>query len=690
MPPEERPNSGGEGSEAHDASGADGPTPSRGADTELDFREVVHSQRTGEQYVRITRPAGGGIRRRGGHLEATRRSLRPRSGAGRAFGAAKALLVGDPLATEELAHERLSKVKALAVLSSDALSSSAYATEEILLVLVLAGSGALDLTLPVTLAILVLLGIVAFSYRQTIQAYPQGGGSYIVSKDNLGTWASLIAGAALLVDYVLTVAVSISAGTAAITSALPSAAPFRVEIAIGFIALITVVNLRGVRESGSIFAAPTYLFIGSASLMIGVGLARLALGGLEPVTSEFVPPTEALTTFLILRAFASGCAALTGTEAISDGVPAFKPPEWKNARATLAWMAVLLAGLFFGISFLARQLNVLPSHDETVVSQIARAIFGDGPLYYLMQVATMLILVLAANTSFSDFPRLSYFLARDHFLPSQFQFRGDRLAFSTGILVLGICAAVVVWQFEARTDALIPLYAVGVFVAFTFSQSAMVRRWWSRREAGWQRGLVINGLGAVTTGVVAIEIATVKFTSGAWIVLIIIPTLVMIMRAINAHYVAVRDQVARGGGDGPVRPLDPPPHVVVPVPDLNKVVARTVALATSLSPHVIAVHVTDDCDAGELLRERWQREVPDVPLTVLDSPYRSLVAPFLAYIDALQAHEPTRPIVVVLSEFVPRHFWEYPLHNQTALRLKGALFFRPNTAVIDVPYHLER
>jgi amino acid transporter len=683
---EERPGDGGQDASAIDRRREDGARPR--SEPVLEFEEIVQGRRAGERYVRIPRSAGG-LRRREGHLELTRRALEPQSGWGRLVAGVKRALVGEPLATAQLAHERLTKVKALAVLSSDALSSSAYAIDEILLVLMMAGAAALGLTVPVALAIALLLGIVAFSYRQTIRAYPQGGGSYIVTKDNLGMVPSLVAGSALLVGYTLTVAVSVSSGVAAITSALPSFAPYSLQLALTFIVLITVVNLRGVRESGTILAAPTYLFIGSIFLMFGVGAVRLAIGDLASVASPMQPPVESLSIFLVLRAFASGCAALTGTEAISDGVPAFKPPEWQNARATLTWMAAILAVLFLGIAFFAVQLQVVPQEHETVVSQIARATFGETPLYFFLQLATTAILVLAANTSFADFPRLAYFLARDHFLPHQFQFRGDRLAFSTGILALGIVSGAVVIMFDADTHALIPLYAVGVFLAFTLSQASMVRRWWVTREGHWRQSLVVNGVGALTTGAVTVVVGAVNFERGAWMVLALIPVLVLGMRAINAHYVAVADQIALPTLDQPLPELDHPP-VIVPVPGVDRAVHRTIAVARSLSPNVIGVHVTDDAEAGERLRQRWERAIPDIPLVLLESPYRSLVGPVLAYINAVQQRYPGKPVVVALSEFVPRHFWEYPLHNQTALRLKAALFFRPNTVVMDVPYHLER
>jgi hypothetical protein len=406
--------------------------------------------------------------------------------------------------------------------------------------------------------------------------------------------------------------------------------------------------------------------------------------------AQHLPVIEPLSVFLVLRAFASGNAALTGVEAISDGVPAFKPPEWRNARVTLTWMAVILGTLFLGISFLAVQFAILPSETETVVSQLGRMSFGgDTPPYYVYQAATMLILVLAANTAFSDFPRLGYFLARDGFIPHQFQFRGDRLAFSSGIVALGMLSATIVSIYGAETHALIPLYAVGVFVSFTLSQSSMVVRWWRRREAGWRTGLPINAVGAGTTGLVAIVIAATKFEHGAWMVIVLIPILVLIMRAIRAHYTTVSDQLALSTAETTLTPA-PEPLVLVPVPGINRAVQHTLAVAQAMSSNVTAIHVSDDPEEGERLREAWGEWAKEVPLLVLESPYRSLMGPLLTYIDALRLHDRETPIVVVLSEFVPRHFWEFFLHNQSALRLKASLFFRPNTAVMDVPYHLER
>ncbi len=655
----------------------------------------------GERYVRIHRPFHDTFREAGPDtLVAREHVFVPRSGPGRIWHRLRRVLIGPALATSQLAHERISKVKALAVFASDALSSSAYATEEILRILVLGGLAALTFTMPVALAIGVLLAIVAISYRQTIKAYPHGGGSYIVSKDNLGTLPALVAASALLTSYILTVAVSISAGVLALTSAVPFLYDYKVLLALGFIGLMTMINLRGVRESATIFAAPTYMFIAVAFGMIGYGVFRLATGSLAPDPGETQAALatwrssgelEALSVLLVLRAFAQGCAALTGTEAISDGVPAFKPPEWKNARATLTAMAVLLAILFLGVSFLASQLGIVPTVDshESVTSMIARAVFGENLLYYAMQAATMLILVLAANTAFADFPRLSWFLARDHFMPHQFSFRGDRLAFSTGIITLGAVSGLLVAAFGADTHALIPLYAIGVFVAFTCSQTGMVKRWWSRREPGWRYSLPVNLVGAFTTGLVALIQGVTQFVHGAWLVILLIPLQVMILWRINAHYMRVSDQLAMEPTAEPMPEL-PEPILIVPVPGLNRAVARTLSYARALSKNVTALHVTDDLEEAATLKRRWKQWSTDVPLVILESKYRSLTLPLLHYLDAVAQRDPNAPITVVLAEYVPRRWWEWPLHNQTAFRLKWTLFFRPNTAVVDLPYHLVR
>ena len=600
----------------------------------------------------------------------------------------KKVFVGRPLATAQARHERLSRGSALAVFASDALSSVAYATEEILLILVLAGTAALGYAVPIGVAICVLIAVVTSSYRQTILAYPQGGGAYIVTKDNLGTLPSLVAGAALLVDYVLTVAVSVAAGIAALTSAFPSLYGYRVPLGVLCIAAIATANLRGIRESGALFALPTYLFIASFLGMLGYGYVRWLFGWELPPPPERVPAgAQAVTTFFLLRAFAQGCTALTGVEAVSDGVPAFKSPEAKNARIVLAWLGVILVTLFMGITFLARHYHLTPIPEETVVSQLARQIFGGGLLYYEIQAVTMLILILAANTSFADFPRLSYFLARDGFIPRQFGTRGDRLVFSNGILILGGTAAGLVIVFGGETHALIPLYALGVFISFTLSQASMVRRWLVRREGGWWWRWWLNAVGAATTGVVMLVIGATKFTDGAWIVMLLIPVLVLIFLMVHRHYADVARQLSLEGYAGP----PPIEHtVLVLVGDLHKGVAAALRYAQALSLSVKAVYVELDPDRTARLEEKWGKYGLGIPLVVLTSPYRSLLAPFLDYVNHLLALGPNHVVTIVIPEFVPARWWQHLLHNQTALLIKGALLFRKGVVVVDVPFHLKQ
>src|SRR5437867_6928246 len=602
----------------------------------------------------------------------------------------KRWLVGPPMPLAQARHERLSKRVALAVFSSDALSSVAYATEEILLILVLAGTAAAHLDIPIALAITGLLAIVTISYQQTIHAYPSGGGSYIVARANLGTVPGLVAAAALLVDYVLTVSVSVAAGVAAVTSALPELATHKVAIGVVCVAGIAATNIRGVRESGRIFAVPTYFFIASFSVMLAVGFFRLVTGTLPPAAPPSVPAVEPLAWFLGLRAFASGCTALTGIEAISNGIPAFRPPESRNAAITLGWMAFILATMFVGITVLSNQLGVVPRETETVVSQIARRLFDSGVMYYVIQAATTLILVHAANTSFADFPRLSSLLARDHFVPRQFANLGERLVFSNGILVLAGFAALLLVLFGGETHALIPLYAVGVSISFTLSQSGMVRRWWYRREPGWRHRLVINGVGAVTTGIVTLVIAATKFTHGAWIVVIVVPTLVAAFLAMRRHYDDVAEQLSLEG-------LAAPPElrhtVLIIVGDLHRGVVRAVQYAKTLaapSVAVRAVFVETDPAKTAKLEEKWARWGLGVPLVILNSPYRSLLRPLVEYLDALQAQGDDHMVTVVIPEFLPSKWWQHVLHNQTALLVKGTLLFRKNTVVVDVPYLLKR
>jgi len=670
------------------------PEGSRPVNPYLEVREPRRGQRPGDAYIRIVRPFDEEFERtESGHLMATEETLLERAGWQRRLGRIRALLFGRPISSEHEEHERLTKTKALAVFSSDNISSSAYATEEMMRVLLVAGVGAFSLIMPLTIVIAVVLAVVATSYRQTIKAYPNGASSYIVASDNLGPPAGLVAGAALLIDYTLTVAVSVSAGVAAVTSIVPSLFGERVLISVVMVIALTVGNLRGVRESGTIFMAPTYLYLVVVLGMIGFGLVGLATGSIPP----YHPPeawlaaeagTETLGLFLILRAFSSGAVALTGVEAVSDGVPAFKPPEWRNARVTLTWAAALFGVLFIGISLLVSALGIVPdpSEEQTVLSILTRHLTGDGPFLVLVQVATALLLILAANTSFADFPRLSSFLARDGFMPRQFGLRGDRLAFSTGILALAGLAIVLLIAFQASVTALIPLYTLGVFVAFTLSQGGMVRRWWHRREPGWRRGLLINGLGAATTAVIVLIVASSKFLQGAWLVMIMVPVLVGLMLAIRRHYRAMSLAIEATATIQPkfaARPI-----VVVPVARLDSPAIDALGFARSISDDALAVHVAYDPETARELSQRWGEVGGNTELVIVESPYRAMIGPFMRYLDALQQQDPDRRILVILNEVVPRHWWDILLHNQTALRLKLRLFFRHNTIVADVPYHI--
>jgi len=671
-------------------------TPPSRADEELTGLELVRGAKVGSQHYRWRRTTSPFKRVGKGQYEVGEEHLKPRSRWARLKARVKHLLIGVPLATENLIHERLSKIKALAVFSSDAISSSAYATEEILLALVLAGAAANTEALPIAMAIAALLCVVVFSYRQTIKAYPKGGGSYIVAKENLGVLPSLTAGSALMVDYILTVSVSIAAGTAALIAAVPEIEGARVEIAIGLVALMTIANLRGIRESGSIFAAPTYFFILTFGGMILVGIIKLAMGSFDGASlSHSAPPREAveaaqgLTLFLILRAFASGATALTGVEAISDGVPAFKPDEPKNASITLLWMAGILATLFVGVTFLTVRLGILPSEGETVVSQVGKMVFGDNPLYYLLQATTVMILVLAANTAFADFPRLASFISRDRYLPHQLSFRGERLAFSNGIILLGVFAALLLLVFRGDTHRLIPLYAVGVFLSFTISQSGMVMHWRRLRTAGWRRSMAINAVGATATGIVLVIVAATKFTHGAWLVLVVLPVLIVLFKRTHRHYANVAAELELGPGDLGQRPQIG--KVVIPVGGIDRATVETARYAQSLSEDVTAVHVVDtELDDPEELLEQWEKVLPDVKLVTIDSGIRAFTEPFLTYLDEVESRSPERPITVVLPEFVTKHFWQRFLHNQTSRRLRKTLLEREHTVVVNVPQHLRR
>jgi amino acid transporter len=671
---------------------ADARKPPPKVDPLLEVRERRRGQRPGDQYVRVVRPFEEMFERGDeGGLVATLRTVTGRTGWHTRLRALRTLLIGRPIPSHREHEERLTKLKALAIFSSDNISSSAYASEEMMRILVLAGVGALALTIPLTLVIVVVLAIVATSYRQTIRAYPNGASAYLVASDTLGPRAGLVAAGALLIDYTLTVAVSISAAVAAITSIVPELFSERVLIAVALVAVLALGNLRGVRESGNLFMAPTYLYIIVVLGVIGLGVARYLGGDLPayeaPAGWLAAESTGPLTLFLILRAFSSGAVALTGTEAISDGVPAFKAPEWRNARTTLTWAAAIFGTLFLGISFLASTIGIIPdpSEQQTVLSQLTRILTGEGPYLYLVQLATALLLALAANTSFADFPRLSSFLARDSYMPRQFAFRGERLAFTTGILALAGLAMLLLVAFDASVTSLIPLYTLGVFVAFTLSQTGMVVRWYRRREAGWRRGLAINGLGAATTGFVAVIVAASKFVAGAWMVIILIPALMALLLAIRRHYLRVEAALESAPISGPpVRP----PIVIVPVARLDRAAAQALAFARSVSDEAVAVHVTNEAEAVDSMRREWPEWAGGMELVIVESPYRALIGPLLAYMDALQRQDPSRAVLVVLSEIVPRHWWENLLHNQTSLRLKLRLFVRRNTIVADVPYHL--
>jgi amino acid transporter len=602
----------------------------------------------------------------------------------------KRLIVGEPIPSHLAHHERFSRFTGLAVLSSDALSSVAYATEEILRVLVLVGIGTLSFATPIALVIATILAIVVFSYRQTIHAYPGGGGAYIVARDNLGERPALIAAAALLIDYVLTVAVSIAAGVAAITSAIPHWHVSRVELTLGFVLVLMLGNLRGIRESGRIFAVPTYLFVASLVGLIAVGTWRAVAGTIHPiVTPDAIAPSgDTLTIFLLLTAFSNGCTAMTGVEAVSNGVPAFKPPESKNASSTMILMAALSIVMFLGITLLAQAYHVIPSEQETVVSQIARGVFGGrGWLYYFVQASTMLILVLAANTAYADFPRLASILARDRYVPRQLMNQGDRLAFSNGIIGLSIFASVLLVVYGGDTHSLIPLYMIGVFVSFTLSQAGMVVHWRKLKGPGWRASAFINGLGAVVTGIVLIVVALTKSREGAWIILLLIPLHVVIFRSTRRHYDEVARQLSLDGWTNGTRHRN---TVLVPMSGVHRAVVQALEYAKTLSPDVRGVYVNIDPAATSQMCAQWKKWGNGVPLVVLESPYRSLMEPLLEYIEQVDATQPDDFVTIVLPEFVPARWWHHVFHNQRALLIKGALLFRPNVVVTSVPFHLDR
>ncbi|HTK46326.1 MAG TPA: APC family permease [Patescibacteria group bacterium] len=650
----------------------------------------------GDRRVRVDRPHAPYFRYADeGQLVAREAASAPRTTAGRVLARARAILIGRPLSIHEEISERLSKSKALAIFSSDAISSSAYATEEIVRVLVLAGAGALFLSLPIALAIALLLAVVSTSYRQIGSAYPSGGGAYAVARANLPMITALIAAGALLVDYVMTVAVSTASAVEQVISAVPPLEAERVLLGVVAIGLITIGNLRGLRESGNIFAIPTYLFVGSSLLMIAIGVYRIVVQGEGTPLPAPLPgapdPLQPLGLLLILRAFASGSVALTGTEAITNGVPAFKRPEAKNAATTLTAMALLLGVLFVGITFIADRFGIVAVDEpttRTVISQVAARIFGDGSIaFYGFQAFTALILFLAANTSFNAFPRLAAILATDGYMPRTFAFRGDRLAFTSGIVILSAVAIALLALFGGNTTALIPLYSVGVFISFTISQSGMVLHWLGERRAGWRWRLGINGVGAVLTAVVTVVVLVAK-APASLLVAVVIPLLVGMMLFINRHYRASAESLAvRAEG------VLPTPHrrerAVVPVPGLDRAVVQAVNVARSMADEVRAVVVSETPAEALALRAEWEARVPEVPLDIVESPYLALAEPMVAYLDSLDADVPDEqaPITfVILPQFVARHWWERPLYNQSTRRLRAALIGRPHTVVVDVPY----
>jgi amino acid transporter len=619
----------------------------------------------------------------------------------------KRILVGRPLATHEEEHQRLPKRIALPVFASDAISSTAYATDEILVVLLAQagiGAAAWHYLTPLALVVCVLLTIVVLSYRQTIHAYPNGGGSYIVSRENLGTIPSLVAGASLLVDYILTVAVSIAAGVLAITSAVPSWSAYRVEICLCMVLLMMLTNLRGIRESGLLFAPPTYIYVASLMLLIVVGLYRIfvqdlgpidvnalvANGQLSPEALELSQGTAALSLLMLLRAFSSGAVALSGVEAVSNGVPAFRKPEPRNAAATIAIMGTILGVTFLGVSILATHLKPYRGElDPTGIALMAQHIYGGtGVLFWIMQISTFAILILAANTAYADFPRLASIIGRDGFIPRQFANQGDRLVYSNGIVFLSAIASALIVGFGGNVSRLIPLYAFGVFTGFTLSQAGMVRHHHRLREEGWRWKLAINGVGALTTGVIAIVVVVSKFTQGAWIPAVVIPLLVLLFRSIKRHY-AKLGQALRIPDD--VHPERRSNTMVVLVGGVHAGTIAGVEFAKSLHPdHLLAVHITTSEEDGKLLAKKWAVFEPDVDLEVVVDPYRNLRGTVLKYVEEIEQRWDDDRITVVIPEFVVHRWWEHLLHNQAALFLKGALLFRENVAVVSVPYQVAR
>ncbi len=619
-------------------------------------------------------------------------------------------LIGRPLPTADAPHQTIGIMIGLAVFASDALSSSAYGTQEMLVILAALGSGAYQYVFPLSLAIIALLAIVVISYEQTIHAYPNGGGSYIVSRDNLGELPAKIAAAALLTDYILTVAVSISSGVANLVSAVPSLLDYRVWLAISMVVFIMLVNLRGVRESGNAIAVPTYFFIVATLVALGVGLFKYLTGSLgtvvDPPLLETVHVTQGAIAFLLLRAFSSGTSALTGVEAVSNGIPAFKEPRSKNAGITLIIMSIILAAMTLGISFLTSQIHAIPSEEETVISQIVRTAYGNrGLLYLATVVSTMIILILAANTSFAGFPRLSAIVAIDGFLPRQLAYRGSRLVYSNGIVLLAIIAAVLILAFNASVTRLIPLYAIGVFLSFTLSQFGMARRWKKigslkegaelkergstlRYEKGWQFKMIINGIGAVLTGIVMLVFAVTKFAQGAWLVIIIIPLMVILFSGIRRHYSNLASDLSLDNQGTPSQVSRQ--RVILPLSGVHRGTLAALRYARTLSDDITAVHVSIDPEETARLQQKWETWGDGHRLVILESQYRTFIEPLLEYIDEIDnLKQPKEVITIVVPEFVPRHWWSNILHTKTAATLSAALHFRKDIIITNVPYQVD-
>lgn len=603
------------------------------------------------------------------------------------------LILGSPLPTSKLMEKRLDKIRALAAFSPDALSSIAYANQEIYLGLAIAGAAGLSYSFPISIAIVVLLSIVALSYSQTIMAYPSGGGSYVVAKENLGTLPGLLAAAALLIDYVLTAAVSLTAGVEAIASAFPVLWNYRIETALGILVILTLLNLRGLQETGSFMSVPVYLFLFTYIPMLIYGIIRLSIEGSTPLEMTAPPALQPLSTMLLLHAFATGCTALTGIESISNGVPVFKPPESVNARKTLIIMALLMGLLFAGSIGLTQGFGVIARNNETILSALSRHIFGNNIGYYIIQISTLLILAVAANTSFAGFPRLAAVLAKDKFLPHQMSNLGDRLVYTYGILLLSLAAAILILIFGGKSHALIPLFAVGAFLAFTLSQLGMVRHWHRRKERGWQAKSFVNLIGAIVTAIALIIIGVSKFLDGAWISVVIIPFIILLLFQIRSHYRKVGKQLSLHGLPPSLKPL-PSPRIVLPVSGVHQGIVEAMNFAQSLSSNITAVFIELDPGTAEEIKKEWQEWWPDVPLEIVASPYRSIVFPLLEYLDKTDIdHNDGQQAVLLLPEFIPARWWQSFLHNQSAWLIRLALLYRKRKkgyqrVVIEIPFHL--